>query len=63
MQSVLPAATPLWPVGGVAPGQIAGWKAAGASGAGIGGALFTPGVATDELARRAQAFAAAWRTA
>ena len=61
MKSVLPDGTPLWPVGGVAPEQIGEWKAAGASGAGIGGALFTPGVAPDELARRAQAFVAAWR--
>lgn len=61
MQSVLPQRTPLWPVGGVVPDQIGEWKAAGATGAGIGGALFTPGVALDELARRAQAFVAAWR--
>jgi 2-dehydro-3-deoxyphosphogalactonate aldolase len=61
MKSVLPEGTPLWPVGGVVPDQIAEWKAAGATGAGIGGALFTPGVALDALARRAQAFVAAWR--
>jgi 2-dehydro-3-deoxyphosphogalactonate aldolase len=61
MKSVLPDETPLWPVGGVVPDQIGEWKAAGATGAGIGGALFTPGVALDELARRAQAFVAAWR--
>jgi len=61
MKSVLPAATPLWPVGGVAPAQIAAWKAAGATGAGIGGQLFTPGVTLDDLAARAAAFAQAWR--
>ena len=61
MKSVLPDGTPLWPVGGVVPEQVADWKAAGASGAGIGGALFAPGVALDELARRARAFVAAWR--
>ena len=61
MKSVLPAATPLWPVGGVAPAQIAAWKAAGATGAGIGGQLFMPGVTLDELAARAAAFAQAWR--
>ena len=60
MKSVLPEGTPLWPVGGVAPGQVGDWKAAGATGAGIGGALFAPGVAPDELAHRAQAFVAAW---
>ena len=61
MTSVLPAGTPLWPVGGVTPGQIPAWKMAGATGAGIGGQLFTPGIALDELAARAAAFAAAWR--
>ena len=61
MKSVLPAATPLWPVGGVTPEQIAAWKAAGATGAGIGSQLFTPGVTPDELARRATAFSQAWR--
>ena len=61
MKSVLPAGTPLWPVGGVAPGQIAAWKAAGATGAGIGGQLYTPGVTLDDLAARAAAFAQAWR--
>jgi 2-dehydro-3-deoxyphosphogalactonate aldolase len=61
MKSVLPAATPLWPVGGVTPEQIPAWKAAGATGAGIGSRLFTPGVTLDELARRAAAFAQAWR--
>jgi 2-dehydro-3-deoxyphosphogalactonate aldolase len=61
MQSVLPEGTPLWPVGGVTPEQVEEWRAAGASGAGIGGALFAPGVGLDELARRARAFVAAWR--
>jgi 2-dehydro-3-deoxyphosphogalactonate aldolase len=63
MKSVLPEGTPLWPVGGVTPEQIGAWKSAGASGAGIGGALFAPGVAPDELARRAKAFVAAWHAA
>lgn len=63
LKSVLPQDTPLWPVGGVAPEHLAAWKAAGATGAGIGSQLFTPGVAPDELARRAQAFAAAWHAA
>ena len=61
MKSVLPAGTPLWPVGGVTPEQIPAWKAAGATGAGIGSQLFAPGVALDDLAARARAFAQAWR--
>jgi 2-dehydro-3-deoxyphosphogalactonate aldolase len=60
MKSVLPAGTPLWPVGGVTPEQIPAWKAAGATGAGIGSQLFTPGVTFGDLAARAHAFAAAW---
>lgn len=63
LATVLPAATPLWPVGGVTPEQLAGWRAAGATGAGIGGQLYTPGIAPDALAGRAAAFATAWRTA
>jgi 2-dehydro-3-deoxyphosphogalactonate aldolase len=63
MKSVLPEGTPLWPVGGVAPEQIAAWKAAGATGAGIGSQLFVPGIEQHELLRRAQEFARAWHAA
>ena len=59
--SVLPPGTGLWPVGGVTPGGLAAWRAAGTAGAGIGGQLFTPGLALAEIAERARAFAAAWR--
>lgn len=58
--SVLPAATPLWPVGGVAVDNMAAWVRAGATGFGIGGALYTPGVTLEALAERAAAFVAAW---
>jgi 2-dehydro-3-deoxyphosphogalactonate aldolase len=61
MLSVVPAGTPMWPVGGVTPETMAGWKKAGATGFGIGGALFTPGVSLDELGQRATAFVSAWR--
>lgn len=60
-RTVLPAGTPLWPVGGVTPEQLPAWKAAGATGAGIGSQLYAPGVALDALAQRAAAYAAAWR--
>lgn len=62
-RSVLPAGTPLWPVGGVAPEHMAGWVQAGATGFGIGSQLFVPGMAMDELGRRARAFVAAWHAA
>jgi 2-dehydro-3-deoxyphosphogalactonate aldolase len=61
--SVLPPDTPLWPVGGITPDSMAAWVRAGATGFGIGGALFQPGVTSKEIARRAQEFATAWSDA
>jgi 2-dehydro-3-deoxyphosphogalactonate aldolase len=61
LATVLPAGTPLWPVGGITPGSFAQWRAAGATGFGIGGALFKPGVGLDDLRTRARAFVQAWR--
>lgn len=63
MKTVLPAGTPLWPVGGVTPGSISTWLAAGATGFGIGSQLYSVGVDNDELAKRATEFVAAWRDA
>ena len=60
LATVLPPTLPLWPVGGIEPGDMAGWRVAGASGFGIGGALFKPEFPTEEIARRARAFVAAW---
>ena len=59
--SVLPAGTPAWPVGGITPDSLARWREAGASGFGIGSALFKPGLTLDELATRARTFVAAWQ--
>ncbi|CAN7579786.1 2-dehydro-3-deoxy-6-phosphogalactonate aldolase [Rhizobacter sp. LjRoot28] len=59
-KSVLPSGTHLWPVGGVAPEDIAPWVAAGATGFGIGSQLFTPELALGEVAGRAERFLAAW---
>jgi 2-dehydro-3-deoxyphosphogalactonate aldolase len=61
LKSVLPAGTPVWPVGGVAPDTMAAWVKAGATGFGIGGALYTPGVALDQLKDRAESFVNTWR--
>ena len=61
--SVLPAGTPLWPVGGVTPQSIEPWVRAGASGFGIGSQLFRPGTSLAALADAARAFVAAWRAA
>nr|WP_233171747.1 2-dehydro-3-deoxy-6-phosphogalactonate aldolase [Dyella sp. ASV21] len=59
-RAVLPAQVPVLPVGGIAPGDMATWHAAGARGFGIGSALYAPGLAIDEVALRARAFASAW---
>ncbi|BFI97296.1 MAG: 2-dehydro-3-deoxy-6-phosphogalactonate aldolase [Rhodanobacter sp.] len=59
-RAVLPRDVPVLPVGGIAPDTMAPWHAAGASGFGIGSALFAPGRDLDDTARRARAFAHAW---
>jgi 2-dehydro-3-deoxyphosphogalactonate aldolase len=43
------------PVGGVGPGDIAEWRAAGAGCFGIGSDIYKPGMAADEVHRRAVA--------
>ncbi len=63
IKTVMPAGTPLWPVGGVTPESIGPWLAAGATGFGIGGQLYAPGVSADQLAQRAALFVAAWNAA
>lgn len=61
MRAVLPPALPLLPVGGVTPGSMATWRAAGAAGFGLGSALYQPGLDAAAVAERAHAFVAAWR--
>ena len=63
LRTVLPPATPLWPVGGITPQSMAIWRAAGATGFGIGGALYQEGVTADEITRRAAGFVATWHAA
>lgn len=60
LRSVLPAATSLLPVGGITPATMAAWTAAGATGFGIGGNLYAPGVTIADLAQRARGFVHAW---
>lgn len=60
LRSVLPDNTPVWPVGGIAPENIAAWRAAGADGFGIGSRLYQPGRTIVELARVAREFVRAW---
>jgi len=61
MKSVLPEGTEFWPVGGITPGTMAGWVRAGATGFGVGGQLYAPGVSAADIGVRAQEFVAAWR--
>lgn len=59
-RAVFPPGTAMWPVGGVGLHNLAAFQAAGAAGAGIGSSLYGPGVALDELERRARALVQAW---
>ena len=60
-RAVLPTGTMLLPVGGITPESIAGWRAAGAAGFGLGTALYRPGSTAAEVGAAAGRFAAAWR--
>jgi 2-dehydro-3-deoxyphosphogalactonate aldolase len=57
---VLPPWAELIPVGGVDAASFADWAAAGATGFGIGSALYQPGRAPAEVAGRARAIQSAW---
>jgi 2-dehydro-3-deoxyphosphogalactonate aldolase len=61
MRSILPAGTPLFPVGGIHPDSMAAYMAAGATGFGIGGQLYQPGIDTAAVKRAAEAFMTARR--
>jgi len=59
MLAVLPKGTRILPVGGIDVANIPAWRAAGAAGAGIGGALYRPGDAPAMVLGRARALVAA----
>jgi len=59
--AVLPAGTPLMPVGGITPGNMSTWREAGATGFGIGSALYKPGKSAVTVGDDAQQFVAAYR--
>ncbi|MBA4805936.1 2-dehydro-3-deoxy-6-phosphogalactonate aldolase [Brevundimonas sp.] len=63
VRAVLPAATRVYPVGGVDPDSMGQWLAAGASGFGIGSAVFKPGQSPEQVGRNAAAFVSAWTEA
>jgi len=60
-KAVFPKDAWLLPVGGITPENMAGYVAAGATGFGIGSALYKSGANASEVARRAAAFIDAWR--
>lgn len=54
LRAVVPAAAALIPVGGVSAATMAAWRAAGASGFGVGSALYRPGRTAEEVAALAR---------
>lgn len=63
LRAVIPSQVPLLPVGGVSPQNLGAYLAAGASGAGLGSALYRPGDDAGRVRAQAQAFTQAWREA
>ncbi|MFM2274684.1 MAG: hypothetical protein RL211_556 [Pseudomonadota bacterium] len=56
MKAVLPAGTLMLPVGGITPGNMTKWLAAGADGFGIGSAIYKPGKGASCVREDANAF-------
>lgn len=59
VRAVLPKTVHVLVVGGISPVNMASYRAAGASGFGLGSALYRPGMAAKETGARARAFVAA----
>ena len=59
IRAVLPKGCVVYAVGGAGPENFADWVKAGASGFGIGTAIYTPGLAVADVAARAAAIVAA----
>ncbi len=60
LRAVLPPEAPVYAVGGVGPDDFATWRKAGATGFGLGTALYAPGMNADTVAERAHIAVAAW---
>ncbi len=59
MRAVLPRDARVLPVGGIAPGTMAPYLAAGADGFGLGSALYKPGMTADQVGANARDFVTA----
>lgn len=62
-RSVLPSDVSLYPVGGIHAQNMAAYRAVGARGVGLGGALFKPELSLQEISARARSLAHAWHGA
>lgn len=60
MRAVLPKQVPVLPVGGIMPESMEGYLQAGATGFGLGSALYKPGDTASQVAEKAKAFQAVW---
>lgn len=63
MQAVLPEETQVYAVGGIDASNFADWCQAGIHGAGLGSALYRPGMDPTEVGQNAARLAAAWQAA
>lgn len=61
LRAVFPSEVLFLPVGGITPQNLAAYVAAGASGFGLGSALYKPGATAQQVASRARDFVGAWR--
>ena len=61
MRAVLPRDARVLPVGGITPEKMEDYLRAGASGFGLGSALYKPGISVGDIATRAEKFVNAWR--
>lgn len=61
LRAVLPPALKLLPVGGITPDTMQPYVRAGATGFGLGSALYSPGCTAAEVGVRARAFVQAWQ--
>ena len=60
LRAVLPKDAALMPVGGITPDNMAAYRAAGATGFGLGSALYAPGCSAQEVRNKAQLFVRAF---